>query len=151
MGPERTAGAFVPGAGVFAYSAHCAALSGLLRAGIRWRTQNGLPTSPEWIAFVAMAEDAAADFQRQHIVSAGTSVVAKPASASPKSEWVSGVRHAATALRVSERQIRYLIDNGTLRAEKDARHQWRIDPQSIENERVRRAHGKGEHRGTDSG
>jgi len=110
-----------------------------------------MPPSRVVLELTRLADDAAADHERRRVtVSAGSAALAPNTSASPRSDWVD-VRHAGMVLGLTERQIRNLCDSGKLRAAKDDRHRWRIDPQSIEDHRVRREDGQGEQQGPDSG
>lgn len=151
MPAESPVALLVPDGGVVVAGRVCARLSALVRASLVDRQRGGLPPSAELVTVLRVVDQAAANYQRrQQPVSAGTSVLVPVISASPRSAWVN-VSHAALALGVTERQVRNLCDTGTLHAEKDQRHQWRIDPQSIENERARRGYGEVEHhQGTDS-
>lgn len=151
MGPETPVGLPLPDGGLVVSGRACAALRVALRAHLVAARQSGMPPSRVVLELTQLADKAAADHERRRVpVSAGSAVLALVTSASPRSDWAD-VRHAGMVLGLSERQIRNLCDSGTLRAAKDNRHRWRIDPQSIEDHRVRREDGRGEQQGSDSG
>lgn len=149
---ETVVGARLPDGGLVVSGKACAALSGALRAHIAASRRAGLPLPPAVMELTRLADNAAADYERRRSTpnAVGNATLVSPIAAPPRSDWVS-VRNAASALGLAERQTRNLCENGILHAAKDSRHQWRIDPQSIQRERARRTHGQGGNQGTDSG
>ena len=149
MAPETPVGLPLPDGGLLVSGRACWALKEALRAHVAVTRKQGHLVHPVVLKLTRLADDAAADHERRRVlVSAGSAVVARRVSAAPRSDWVD-VRHAALALGVTERQVRNLCEHDVVLAVKNDQHHWRINPQSIEDYRVRREHGQGEHQGSD--